>query len=71
MAETKGFDLAAVLGDVSKSDTGGVLQMLPAAQIHPNKLNFYDVSNVDGLIDAILMDGLQSPLVVNKTAPDN
>lgn len=72
MAE-KGFDLAAMLQDVSKLDTGrdGVLQMIPAREIHPNERNFYDVSDVDGLIDAILLDGLQSPLVVNRTAPDS
>lgn len=72
MAE-KGFDLATMLQNVSKLDTGrnGVLQMIPAREIHPNERNFYDVSDVDGLIDAILLDGLQSPLVVNRMAPDS
>lgn len=73
MADAKGFDLAAMLKEVSNPDTGssGVLQMIPAYQIYPNEKNFYDVSDVDGLIDAILMDGLQSPLVVNQTSPDS
>lgn len=73
MAKTAGFDLSSVFGEVSKMDTGnsGVLQMIPAAQIHPNEKNFYDVSSVDGLVDAILLDGLQSPLVVNKNGDGN
>lgn len=73
MKTSKGFDLSAVFGEVSKMDTGnsGVLQMIPAEQIHPNEKNFYDVTDIDGLIDAILLDGLQSPLVVNKAGEGN
>jgi len=69
MAEKKTFDLTSILGDVSKLDTttaSGAVTSLPAEQIHANDKNFYDVSNVDTLLDAILLDGLQSPLVVNQ-----
>lgn len=69
MAEKKTFDLTSILGDVSKLDTttaSGAVTSLPAEQIHANNKNFYDVSNVDTLVDAILLDGLQSPLVVNQ-----
>ncbi|HNX99600.1 MAG TPA: ParB/RepB/Spo0J family partition protein [Oscillospiraceae bacterium] len=69
MADKKGFDLSSILGDVSKLDTAvtsGGVAALPAEQIHANDKNFYDVSNVDTLLDAILLDGLQSPLVVNQ-----
>lgn len=69
MAKTAGFDLSSVFGEVSKMDTGnsGVLQMIPRGEICTNAKNFYDVSDINGLIDAILLDGLQSPLVVSKS----
>ncbi|MEG1777860.1 MAG: ParB N-terminal domain-containing protein, partial [Angelakisella sp.] len=38
--------------------------------IQKNDKNFYDVSDVSSLVDAILMDGLQSPLVVNRTGTE-
>jgi len=69
MADKRSFDLTSILGDVSKLDTvatSGAVISLPAEQIHANDKNFYDVSNVDTLADAILLDGLQSPLVVNQ-----
>lgn len=63
-------DLNAILKskfEAPKSPGAGVVA-IPAVRIHANSKNFYDVSNVDTLIDAILMDGLQSPLVVTDTS---
>lgn len=72
MTDNKTFDLASIIGKVSNSDTGasGKLMMLPADKIHANDANFYTVEYVSGLVDAILLDGLQSPLVVTAKGED-
>jgi len=67
VAKKAGFDLSAIIGDVNAGNSGTV-ELIPAEQIHPNDKNFYDICDLDGLIDAILMDGLQAPLIVNKKA---
>lgn len=65
------FDLASVLRDVSKSDTGrDQITYLPLADLEADPDNFYDVSNVDNLADAIATVGLQQPLRVRRH-PDN
>lgn len=65
------FDLAAVLRDVPKSDTGrDQITYLPLADLEADPDNFYSVSNVDNLADAIATVGLQQPLRVRRH-PDN
>ncbi len=67
MQAQRGY-LAALLGQVSNLDTDAKngVQSIPLAQIAENDRNFYDMSDLDGLVDAILLDGLQSPLVVQQ-----
>lgn len=65
------FDLASVLRDVPKSDTGrDQITYLPLADLEADPDNFYDVSNVGNLADAIATVGLQQPLRVRRH-PDN
>lgn len=65
------FDLASVLKDVPKSDTGrDQITYLPLSQLEADPDNFYDVSNVGNLADAIATVGLQQPLRVRRH-PDN
>lgn len=65
------FDLASVLRDVPKSDTGrDQITYLPLSQLEADPDNFYDVSNVGNLADAIATVGLQQPLRVRRH-PDN
>lgn len=65
------FDLASVLRDVPKSDTGrDQITYLQLADLESDPDNFYDVSNVDNLADAIATVGLQQPLRVRRH-PDN
>ena len=63
----KAFNLADFMpgADVSKLDTPTrEIKMLPTRSIFPNDKNFYDTSNVDDLIDSILLHGLLDPLTV-------
>lgn len=72
MAEKKTFDLSSIIGQVSKMDTASAAAVaLPIDGVHPNEHNFYDVSSVDSLVDSILLDGLQSPLVVSQRTEDD
>ena len=68
MSETKkGFDLAAVLGSVSKSDTGEKqIVYIDIDKIRPDPKNFYSVSvaNVEELAGSIELVGLQQPILV-------
>ena len=65
------FDLAAVLRDVPKSDTGrDQITYLPLDDLESDPDNFYELSNVDNLADAIATVGLQQPLRVRRH-PDN
>lgn len=65
MAKT--FNLAAFMpgADVSKLDTPTrEVKMIPTRSVFPNDKNFYDTSNVNDLIDSILLHGLLDPLTV-------
>lgn len=65
------FDLASVLRDVPNSGTGrDQITYLPLADLEADPDNFYDVSNVGNLADAIATVGLQQPLRV-RPHPDN
>ena len=65
------FDLASVLRDVPNSGTGrDQITYLPLADLEADPDNFYDVSNVGNLADAIATVGLQQPLRVRRH-PDN
>lgn len=72
MAEKKTFDLSSIIGQVSNLDTASAAAVaLPMEQISANGHNFYNVENVDSLVDSILLDGLQSPLVVSQRSEDD
>lgn len=68
MSETKkGFDLAAALAAVSKSDTGEKqIVYIDIDKIRPDPKNFYSVSvaNVEELAGSIELVGLQQPILV-------
>ena len=68
------FDLASVLSDVSKLDTGGPngreqIDYIPLELIDPDPNNFYELSEVAELAANIELIGLQQPLRV-RTNPD-
>ena len=63
----KGFDLAAMLQDVSKLDTGREqIEYIPIDQIDSDPKNFYTLSNVEELAANIELVGLQQPLRVRE-----
>lgn len=65
MAESKGFDLSALIGSVP--DLGTERQQivyLPIEKILPNGDNFYSLDGLDELAGSIETIGLQQPLVV-------
>lgn len=69
------FDLASVLSDVSKLDTGSSangreqIEYIPLGLIDPDPNNFYELSEVAELAANIELIGLQQPLRV-RTNPD-
>ena len=69
------FDLASVLSDVSKLDTGSStngreqIEYIPLELIDPDPNNFYELSEVAELAANIELIGLQQPLRV-RTNPD-
>ena len=68
MAKT--FNLAehlAAVAPVSNSDTQPVIKMLPVRKIFPNENNFYDTSNIDELVNSILMYGVLDPITVRPS----
>lgn len=68
MAKT--FNLAehlAAVAPVSNSDTNPVIKMLPVRKIFPNENNFYDTSNIDELVNSILMYGVLDPITVRPS----
>ena len=66
----KGFDLGAVLSDVSKMDTEyGQLQKIDIDLLNADKKNFYSLDGVDELAENIEFIGLQQPLLV-RPDPD-
>lgn len=68
------FDLAAVLGDVSKLDTGITpdgreqIEYIDIALIDPDPNNFYELSSIDELAASIELLGIQQPLRVRDEA---
>lgn len=66
MAEKKkGFDLAAVLGDVSGANTGvEQIVLIDIDRIDPDPENFYSLEGLDSLAANIELIGLQQPLRV-------
>lgn len=67
------FDLSALLGDVSKLDTGADgglrLEYIDVGLIDPDPENRKDLKNIDKLAQNIALVGLQQPLAVRKN-PD-
>ena len=73
MAEAKGFDLSAALGDLSKLSAGsGQLQIayIPYDQIRPDVANGYSMDGIEELAGNIETIGLLDPLVVRPEAFD-
>ena len=74
MAEKKGFDLAALLGDVSKMDTGAggrkQLEYLELDRLDPDPRNFYALDGIEELAANIELLGLQQPLTVRVSETD-
>lgn len=73
MAETKGFDLSAALGDLSKLSAGsGQMQIayIPYDQIRPDVANGYSMDGIEELAGNIETIGLLDPLVVRPEAFD-
>lgn len=65
MTESKGFDLAALLGGVSKMDTGGEqIVRLPLDLLDPDPENFYSLDGLDELAANIETVGLLDPIRV-------
>lgn len=68
------FDLAAVLGDVSKLDTGITpdgreqIEYIDIALIDPDPNNFYELTNIAELAASIELLGIQQPLRVRAEA---
>lgn len=61
------FDLSSMVDTVSNLDTAAAapqLQLIPLEDLLPSPENFYQLRDVDGLADAIALEGLQQPLVV-------
>ncbi len=73
MAEKKGFDLAAVLGSVSKLDTGATtgreqIEYIDIDLIDADDRNFYKLPGIEDLAANIQLVGLQQPLRVRDGA---
>lgn len=71
MAKTKGFDLAAALGEVSNLDTGAVaadgreqIEYIDIDLLDADEKNFYALSGLEELAANIEFVGLQQPLRV-------
>lgn len=67
MAEKKGFDLGALLADVSEPDTGREqIEYIRLELIDEDPNNFYQLSDIEELAANIAMCGLQQPIRVRK-----
>lgn len=67
MADVKGFDLASMLQDVSKLDTGREqIEYIDIDRIDDDPNNFYQLSRVDELAANIELLGLQQPIRVRE-----
>ena len=65
MAETKGFDLSALLQSVPYQDTDKqIIEYIPLDLIDPDPNNFYSLDGLDELAGSIELLGLQQPLVL-------
>ncbi len=63
--DNKGFDLSAILGDVSKLDTVNNIQNIELCKIDQNEKNFFQVEeDITDLAESIAINGLLQPLVV-------
>lgn len=65
----KTFNLAdhlAAVAPVSNLDTPKIT-LLPVRKIFPNENNFYDTTNIDELVNSILMYGLLDPITVRPS----
>lgn len=67
MAETKGFDLAALLQGVSDLDTEEQITRIPLDQIDPDPDNFYSLDGLDELAGNIELVGLLDPIRVRPS----
>lgn len=67
MAETKGFDLAALLQGVSDLDTEEQITRLPLDLIDPDPDNFYSLDGLDELACNIELVGLLDPIRVRPS----
>lgn len=66
MAKKRSFD-TAILSDikaVAGDSFADSIKMLPIEQIHENSENFYDISDLDTLVEDIDRQGLKTPLYV-------
>ena len=71
MAE-KGFDLSALVSEVSKanvsgSDTRKQIEYIPLDLIDADENNFYSIDGLDALAGNIEMNGLQQPLLLRPS----
>lgn len=65
------FDLAALMKDVSRSDTGeDKLQYIPYGNVRPDPNNGYSMTGLDELARSIEIVGLQQPIRVRRLADD-
>lgn len=57
---------------VSDSDTAPKVELIDIDLIDSNDANFYELTNLEPLMDSIAMDGIQQPLIVTDSteAPD-
>ena len=67
MAETKGFDLAALLQGVSDLDTEEQITRIPLDLIDPDPDNFYSLDGLDELAGNIELVGLLDPIRVRPS----
>lgn len=71
----KGFNLADVLGEAAKLDTGidgrEQIEYIDIDLIDPDPDNFYELSDIDGLAANIELVGLQQPLRVRENPSDS
>lgn len=63
-SDRKGFDLSALLKDVSAADTEERIERIPLDLIDPDPENFYSLEGLDELAWSIETVGLQQPLRV-------
>ena len=70
MADNKGFDLSALLKNVSIPDTQEQLRYIPYDQLVPDPGNGYSMDGLDDLARSIEIAGLLQPLRVTPLGPE-